>query len=383
LKSRFTHFFEFPDWEPDDCVAFFELCATKEHFTWADGIAGKIVDGCAWLMEGWANGRDVKQLWEACLQYRSDRVYDTPEVQRRIVLDDFEPAMASLVHARRHSSRKLRVKEIELVSENAQTENVNMANDETTHSITKAPRPKGTKQRIEDVSSLESSLTTQKSSHPHRKSHCSFDKSTTSQECGSIDTHIDLSMKSVNESSIMAREGTDAVNENASAENQLEEEPMHRLDESTNVSIETAIVQEPIDIGKKIAVVTVVEDDESNKDIAGPQTQKHISMNDEMGDIKDNGRDDGVPDEVWAELELAKEARNEVISKGRIYRQWFHQLIVRGNMRSRHSTRHVFFKKEVSVFVKAVKGLIEVCQGTRWPTKGHKDEEGSWISWML
>ena len=25
LKSRFTHFFEFPDWRPEDCKSFFEL----------------------------------------------------------------------------------------------------------------------------------------------------------------------------------------------------------------------------------------------------------------------------------------------------------------------------------------------------------------------
>ena len=32
LKSRFTQFFEFPDWQPADCVAFFRHCAENENF---------------------------------------------------------------------------------------------------------------------------------------------------------------------------------------------------------------------------------------------------------------------------------------------------------------------------------------------------------------
>jgi hypothetical protein len=121
----------------------------------------------------------------------------------------------------------------------------------------------------------------------------------------------------------MAEVGTEAVNETTRTENiglfqfllnsvfQSKEQPMHRLDESASVSIETAMVEEPIDTAQKMAVDIVVEDDESDKDNAGSQTEKDSDMKDESGDTKDDGRDDGVPDEVWAELELAKETERQ------------------------------------------------------------------------
>jgi hypothetical protein len=32
LKSRFNHFFEFPDWTPDNCRVFFDLIAKTKGF---------------------------------------------------------------------------------------------------------------------------------------------------------------------------------------------------------------------------------------------------------------------------------------------------------------------------------------------------------------
>ena len=46
-KSRFTHFFHFPDWEPEDCSEFLLLQATKENFVIEPGALEEFRRGCA------------------------------------------------------------------------------------------------------------------------------------------------------------------------------------------------------------------------------------------------------------------------------------------------------------------------------------------------
>ena len=75
LKSRFTHFFDFPDWEAEDCVKFFSMLAEKEHFSLGDGVMDEIDRGCSVLskLDGWGNGRDVTKLWKESKGQRAHR----------------------------------------------------------------------------------------------------------------------------------------------------------------------------------------------------------------------------------------------------------------------------------------------------------------------
>jgi ATPase family associated with various cellular activities (AAA) len=102
LKSRFTHYFEFPDWKPDDCKSFFELLCAKKKFSLADGASDAVEMGCGSLIEldGWANGRDVTKLWEQVKSNRDARVYDSGETNRIFVLEDVNKAISSMLAAR-------------------------------------------------------------------------------------------------------------------------------------------------------------------------------------------------------------------------------------------------------------------------------------------
>ncbi len=102
LKSRFTDFFDFPDWSPSDCVSFFKMCLESEHFAAGDGVYDKVLDGCSVLvsLDGWANGRDVTKLWSDAKNERADRVFDAKEVEREILLEDVKGGVASTIQAR-------------------------------------------------------------------------------------------------------------------------------------------------------------------------------------------------------------------------------------------------------------------------------------------
>jgi hypothetical protein len=104
LKSRFTQFFEFPDWEAKDCVAFFEMRASKEQFAIGEGVLEKVKQGCSVVgkLDGWGNGRDVTRLWEEAKSHRAERVYDyvSPEIEKTIMLEDLKEAVDSMIQAR-------------------------------------------------------------------------------------------------------------------------------------------------------------------------------------------------------------------------------------------------------------------------------------------
>ncbi|KAL3919021.1 MAG: hypothetical protein SGILL_003962 [Bacillariaceae sp.] len=103
LKSRFTHFFEFPDWKADDCVAFFDMLATKNGFELKDGVKDEIAKGCTKLMalDGWGNGRDVTQLWSDTKSTRDARVYSLAGFPgKTIEISDVEEAIRNMLSAR-------------------------------------------------------------------------------------------------------------------------------------------------------------------------------------------------------------------------------------------------------------------------------------------
>jgi len=103
LKSRFTNFFEFPDWKAEDCKAFFGMLAGKKKFALGDGVLEAVERGCADLMafDGWGNGRDVTKLWEQAKSNRDVRVYESEETDKILCLDDVLDAVSSMVKARR------------------------------------------------------------------------------------------------------------------------------------------------------------------------------------------------------------------------------------------------------------------------------------------
>ena len=105
LKSRFTNFFEFPDWEPGDCKAFFGMLAEKKKFTLSDGVLDEVERGCAELMslDGWGNGRDVTKLWEEAKSNRDSRVFDNEATDKTIKLEDVCGAMSDMLKVRKHN----------------------------------------------------------------------------------------------------------------------------------------------------------------------------------------------------------------------------------------------------------------------------------------
>jgi DNA polymerase III delta prime subunit len=103
LKSRFTKFFDFLDWTPDQCKSYLVDCAMKENFALADGIERVYLDGLKELitLPGWANARDVIRLWKDTLKYRANRVVNNKEVAKSIQVSDVQPAIDDMIKARK------------------------------------------------------------------------------------------------------------------------------------------------------------------------------------------------------------------------------------------------------------------------------------------
>eukprot|EP00568_Trieres_chinensis_P019293 CAMPEP_0183330392 /NCGR_PEP_ID=MMETSP0160_2-20130417/85281_1 /TAXON_ID=2839 ORGANISM="Odontella Sinensis, Strain Grunow 1884" /NCGR_SAMPLE_ID=MMETSP0160_2 /ASSEMBLY_ACC=CAM_ASM_000250 /LENGTH=413 /DNA_ID=CAMNT_0025498599 /DNA_START=1 /DNA_END=1239 /DNA_ORIENTATION=- len=118
LKSRFTQFFHFPDWEVMDCLQFFTSKAEKENFELGEGVAPCLEKGFMKLVqyEGWGNGRDVVKLWRASKDQRSSRavasssgkdqrssrvVASSSGLEKTINCDDVSVALKNMLDTRR------------------------------------------------------------------------------------------------------------------------------------------------------------------------------------------------------------------------------------------------------------------------------------------
>jgi SpoVK/Ycf46/Vps4 family AAA+-type ATPase len=103
LKSRFTTFFDFPNWEGADCIAFFKNCLNKENFTASEDVLEKLEEGCNVLscLEGFGNGRDMMQLWKEAKNQRASRIYGTPdEFEKVILLEDISVSINAMIQGR-------------------------------------------------------------------------------------------------------------------------------------------------------------------------------------------------------------------------------------------------------------------------------------------
>ncbi|ETP10987.1 hypothetical protein F441_13483 [Phytophthora nicotianae CJ01A1] len=103
LKSRFTRFIDFPDWEAEDGVAFLQAKADKEDITLGHGADSVLQQIFVELkkLDGFGNGRDAVRVWKELLQCRAQRVYDEVEEVRTITADDAAKAGEIILAARR------------------------------------------------------------------------------------------------------------------------------------------------------------------------------------------------------------------------------------------------------------------------------------------
>eukprot|EP00854_Cymbomonas_tetramitiformis_P003981 gene3981-4950_t len=114
LKSRFKHFIEFPDFKPEDCFDLFQAKARESKLEVDLGAVGKILlPGFKKLLplDGWANARDVDTLWDAVKQNRANRVMNdaadvmmstnqTSDCRRVLTVEDVRGAMEDMIAVR-------------------------------------------------------------------------------------------------------------------------------------------------------------------------------------------------------------------------------------------------------------------------------------------
>ncbi|EQC36830.1 hypothetical protein, variant [Saprolegnia diclina VS20] len=103
LKSRFTRFFDFPDWSPEDCVVFVKTTMDKSNFVADESVHEALATyfGVLRQLPGWGNGRDVQSVWKAVLGARADRIAGLPAQLPKIILEaDVDIACDEIVRAR-------------------------------------------------------------------------------------------------------------------------------------------------------------------------------------------------------------------------------------------------------------------------------------------
>ncbi|RLN63252.1 hypothetical protein BBJ28_00018439 [Nothophytophthora sp. Chile5] len=103
LKSRFTRFVNFPDWEAEDAVAFLREKAEKETMALQPEAEQVLQRTFVELkrLDGFGNGRDAVRVWKELLQCRAQRVVDSFEAERTITKEDAAMAGESILEARR------------------------------------------------------------------------------------------------------------------------------------------------------------------------------------------------------------------------------------------------------------------------------------------
>ncbi|POM59888.1 hypothetical protein PHPALM_31319, partial [Phytophthora palmivora] len=103
LKSRFTRFIDFPDWEAEDGLAFLQAKAKKEDIMLSRRTETVLQQIFVELkkLEGFGNGRDAVRVWKEVLQCRAQRVFDAPEEVRTIAVKDVVMAGEIILAARR------------------------------------------------------------------------------------------------------------------------------------------------------------------------------------------------------------------------------------------------------------------------------------------
>lgn len=110
LKSRFTQYFNFPDWDSSDCIKFFTSLATKNKFSLDAGVLDELRAQISTLIgfEGWGNGRDIMRIWKSSLTHRASRIAkNSADFNRTLAKDDVAKAIKELIIARKPKKHNL------------------------------------------------------------------------------------------------------------------------------------------------------------------------------------------------------------------------------------------------------------------------------------
>lgn len=103
LKSRFTRYVDFYDWETDDCVEFTLATSNREGYTLSQDAlecVRRTFDALR-ALPMFGNGRDVMQLWGEMIDCRAQRVKGNPELVKTLTLTDAEAAAHSVLAGRK------------------------------------------------------------------------------------------------------------------------------------------------------------------------------------------------------------------------------------------------------------------------------------------
>jgi DNA polymerase III delta prime subunit len=104
LKSRFNRYINFEAWRPDDCVAFLSSLAREKEFLEFSPRCGTLLRNAFLELQslpGWANGRDVKDLWKKITSQRANRVSLTKiSTKKEILYEDIEGAVEEMLKQR-------------------------------------------------------------------------------------------------------------------------------------------------------------------------------------------------------------------------------------------------------------------------------------------
>ncbi|OWZ08827.1 hypothetical protein PHMEG_00018571, partial [Phytophthora megakarya] len=103
LKSRFTRFIDFVDWEAQDAVVFLSEKAEAENFEVESDAVVSLQKTFVELkkLSNFGNGRDAMRVWKNLLECRSQRVVNEPEQERTITESDADKAGQAILVARR------------------------------------------------------------------------------------------------------------------------------------------------------------------------------------------------------------------------------------------------------------------------------------------
>lgn len=106
LKSRFTRYVDFYDWETDDCVEFTLATSNREGYTLSQDALACVRRTFEALraLPMFGNGRDVMQLWHEMIDCRAQRVKGNPELVKTITLGDAEAAARTVLVGRKPAS---------------------------------------------------------------------------------------------------------------------------------------------------------------------------------------------------------------------------------------------------------------------------------------
>eukprot|EP00475_Leptophrys_vorax_P025521 TRINITY_DN35760_c0_g1_i1.p1 TRINITY_DN35760_c0_g1~~TRINITY_DN35760_c0_g1_i1.p1 ORF type:complete len:831 (+),score=222.21 TRINITY_DN35760_c0_g1_i1:213-2705(+) len=112
LKSRFDHFFNFEDWNPEDCRAYFKQQLAEKNFRVEEEVLDLLERYVSTLicLPGWGNGRDMSQIVKQVLSHRAHRVSSSVRLAaKEITCADVEGALQEMILSRQVRGSGVRV----------------------------------------------------------------------------------------------------------------------------------------------------------------------------------------------------------------------------------------------------------------------------------